>query len=160
MQINPLKAKVNISERYYPSLKKGMRAAVKVDIYPDRQFRGEVFRIYPTISADTRTFPVELVISNPDEILRPGMFARVSLDLGETSSLVVPAAAVVKQEGTNERYVYLANDGHKARKIKVTLGERYDDKVEIISDQIREGDQLIYSGQEKLMDGSSITVVQ
>src|SRR4030043_1568064 len=66
MQINPLKTRINISEKYYPMVKKGMKAMVKVDIYPDRQFRGEVFRVYPTISADTRTFPVELVINNND----------------------------------------------------------------------------------------------
>jgi RND family efflux transporter MFP subunit len=160
MQINPLKARINISEKYYPLLKKGMKASVKVDIYPNRQFHGEVFRVYPTISADTRTFPVELVINNPDETLRPGMFARVSLDLGETTTLTVPATAVVKQEGTNDRYVFLANDGKTARKIKVEMGERYDDKVEIISDQIKEGEQLIVSGQEKLMDNSLITVVE
>ncbi|MBN2764363.1 MAG: efflux RND transporter periplasmic adaptor subunit, partial [Bacteroidales bacterium] len=160
MQINPLKATVNISERYYPMLKKGMKASVKVDIYPQRNFRGEVFRVYPTISPDTRTFPVEIVISNPDEAIRPGMFARVSLDLGQTLALVIPATALVKQEGTNDRYVFLANDGHTARKIRVDMGERYDDKVEIISDKVKEGDMIIVSGQEKLMDNSLITIVQ
>ena len=87
MQINPLKAKINISEKYYPLIRKGMKANVTVDIYPQREFRGEIFRVYPTISAETRTFTVELVINNADEVLRPGMFARVSLDLGETTVL-------------------------------------------------------------------------
>jgi membrane fusion protein (multidrug efflux system) len=160
MQINPLKAKINISERYYPYLKKGMKASVRVDIYPNREFRGEVFRVYPTISADTRTFPVELVISNPDETLRPGMFARVGLDLDEVDALIVPAMAVIKDEGTNDRYVFLANTDNKARKIKVKVGERYDDKIEISSDQVKEGDQLIVSGQEKLLDNSLITIVE
>jgi RND family efflux transporter MFP subunit len=160
MQINPLKARINVSEQFYPMLKKGMKAVVKVDIYPQREFRGEVFRVYPTISADTRTFPVELEINNADETLRPGMFARVYLDLGVTDALVVPALAVVKQEGTNDRYVFVANDGHKARKVKVDIGERYDDRVEIISGQIKVGDQIIISGQDKLMDNSRINVVQ
>jgi membrane fusion protein (multidrug efflux system) len=160
MQINPLKAKINISERYYPMIKKGMKASVKVDIYPNREFRGDVFRVYPTISADTRTFPVELTINNPDEILRPGMFARVSLNLGVTMALTVPATAVIKQEGTNDRYIFLANEGKTARKIKVEVGERYDDQLEISSDQLKEGDQLIVSGQEKLLDNSLIKVVE
>jgi membrane fusion protein (multidrug efflux system) len=160
MQINPLKARINISETYYPMLKKGMKAMVKVDIYPQREFRGEVFRVYPTISADTRTFPVELVINNADEVLRPGMFARVSLDLGDAKVLIVPSMAVVRQEGTNDRYVFRAEGDTAARKIRVEIGERYDDKVEIISDSVKEGDPLIVSGQEKLMDKSSITIVK
>lgn len=137
-----------------------MKASVKVDIYPNREFRGDVFRVYPTISADTRTFPVELTINNPDEILRPGMFARVSLNLGVTMALTVPATAVIKQEGTNDRYIFLANEGKTARKIKVEVGERYDDQLEISSDQLKEGDQLIVSGQEKLLDNSLIKVVE
>jgi multidrug efflux pump subunit AcrA (membrane-fusion protein) len=87
------------------------------------------------------------------------MFARVSLDLGETTALLVPATAVVKQEGTNDRFVFLAEGDTTAGKIMVEIGERYDDKVEIISDKVKEGDPLIVSGQEKLMDKSSITIV-
>jgi membrane fusion protein, multidrug efflux system len=158
MQISPLKAKINISEKYYPLLKKGMKASIGVDIYPQQKFTGEVFRVYPTISADTRTFPVELVISNPNEVLRPGMYARVSLDLGEVSALIVPAIAVVKQEGTNDRYIFLANNDSTAHKVLVEIGARYDDKIEVISNEVKEGDQMIVAGQEKVMEGSHISI--
>jgi RND family efflux transporter MFP subunit len=158
MQINPLKARINVSEKYYPLLKKGMKAKVKVDIYPQREFRGEVFRIYPTISADTRTFPVELVINNADEALRPGMFARVYLDLGEVNVLVVPAISIMKQEGTNDRYIYLTDKDNVARKVLIAIGERYDDKVEVMSDSVKEGDTIIIAGQDKLMNGSRISI--
>lgn len=159
MQINPLKAKINISESYFPLIKQGMKAFVGVDIYPEKKFSGAVFRIYPTISADTRTFPVELVISNPNEVLRPGMFARVSLDLGETDALIIPAIVLIKQEGTNDRYIYIVGSDNLARKIRVEIGTRYDDKIEIISNEVKVGDQIIVSGQDKLMDGSLITIV-
>jgi membrane fusion protein, multidrug efflux system len=158
MQINPLKAEIEVSERYFPLIKKGMIASVLVDVYAQRKFSGEVFRVYPTISADTRTFPVELVISNNDEALRPGMFARVSLDLGEVSVLIVPAITVIKQEGTNDRYIYLANADNTARKVLVEIGDRYDDKVEVVSSAVKEGDQMIIAGQEKLMQGSRISI--
>jgi membrane fusion protein (multidrug efflux system) len=160
MQINPLKITINVSERFYPVTRKGMKAAIKVDIFPKRSFSGEVSRVYPTINADTRTFPVEIVVGNNDEVLRPGMFARVSLNLGEAKVLVVPAVAVIKQEGTNDRYVFLAENGIVARKILVNIGERYDDKIEIISDRVKEGDQVVLAGQDKLMDNSRISIVQ
>lgn len=137
-----------------------MEGDVKVEIYPNRDFKGRVFRIYPTISSDTRTFPVEVEVANPGEILKPGMFARVSLDLGETEALVLPAVAVIKQEGTNDRYVFKVNPDNTASRIRVTLGDRFDDKLEVISDEIREGDEIIIAGQEKLLDGSRINIIQ
>lgn len=158
MQINPLKVTINVSEKYFPALKNGMKAKVKVDIFPEKEFKGEVYRIYPTISTDTRTFPVELTINNSDEKLRPGMFARVSLDLGEESALVVPAIAVIKQEGTNDRYVFLVNGDNTSRKIRVETGARYNDKIEVISNEVKAGDQMIVAGQEKLKDGSLISI--
>lgn len=160
MQINPLKAKINISERYYPLIKEGMKTAIGVDIFPEKTFQGLIFRVYPTISSDTRTFPVELTIPNSDEKLRPGMFARVSLDLGEASALVVPATALVKQEGTNNHFVFIAGKDNVAHKIEVEIGTRFDDKIEIISEKIKEGDNIIIAGQNKLLDGSHILVVK
>lgn len=160
MQINPLKVIVNISEKFFPITRKGMKATIKVDIFPNRTFTGEIYRLYPTISADTRTFQAEIAISNQDEVLRPGMFARVSLNLGEIEALILPAIAVSKQEGTNDRYVYVANGDNTTSKIRVDIGERFDDKLEVISDAVTEGDRIIFAGQEKLMDKSRISIVQ
>jgi membrane fusion protein (multidrug efflux system) len=160
MQINPLKIIVNVSERYFPLTKKGMKAAIHVDIFPNLNFTGEVSSIYPTISSDTRTFPIEIVVPNSDEVLRPGMFARVALNLGETNTLLLPAIAVVRQEGTNDRYVYLAESDSTARKVLVNLGARYDDRLEIISGEVKEGARIIISGQEKLLENSKITIVE
>jgi membrane fusion protein, multidrug efflux system len=160
MQISPLKAKINISESYFPLLKQGMKASVGVDIYPEQKFNGEVFRIYPTINADTRTFAVELVVSNANEVLRPGMFARVSLNLGETFTLILPDISVVKQEGTNDRYIFITESNNTVRKVHVDIGNRYDDMIEIKSNEVKVGDQIVVAGQDKLMDGSRITVVK
>jgi membrane fusion protein (multidrug efflux system) len=160
MQINPLKVTINVSERYYPVTKTGLKVQVKVDIFPNRSFSGEVSRIYPTVNSDTRTFPVEIIVKNDAELLRPGMFARVTLNLGEIRALIAPAIAVIKQEGTNDRYVFLAGSENKAHKIPVNIGARYDDKIEIISDTIKEGDLVIVAGQEKLMDQTQISIVQ
>jgi RND family efflux transporter MFP subunit len=160
MQINPVKVLVNVSERYYLITKKGIKAHIRLDLFPGRSFTGEISKVYPTISADTRTFPVEIVINNNDELLRPGMFARVSLDLGETSALLLPAISVVKQEGTNDRYVYLANSDSLATRVRIDIGDRYNDMLEILSDQVKEGARVIVAGQEKLMDGSKISILK
>jgi len=160
MQINPMKINMNISETYYTMTRKGMKATITVDIFPGRKFSGEISRVYPTIDSDTRTFLVEIIIHNNDEVLRPGMFARVSLDLGKAKVLLLPAITVLKQEGTNDRYIFRADADSLASKIRIKLGERYDDKLEVISEEIREGDRIILAGQDKLLDKSRITVVE
>ncbi len=158
MQINPLKAFVSISERFFPRIQTNMQAVVRVDMYPDESFRGKVYRIHPTIDHSTRSFMTEILIDNPREILRPGMFARVNLQLTTDRAFTVPAVSVMQQEGTNNRFVYINNDG-KARKIEVTLGKRLDDKQEIISNAIQEGMQLVVAGQANIENGARLKVV-
>ena len=159
MQVNPLKVNVNISEQYYPLIKKGMKVSLKADVYENEMFTGTVFRISPTISAATRSFTVEIELPNRNELLKPGMFARVSMDLGEVDTFVVPANTVLVQEGTNLRYVFVDENGI-AKRIEVVLGKRFDDQFEIISETLREGASLVIEGQSRLIDGDKIDVVR
>jgi RND family efflux transporter MFP subunit len=85
MQVNPLKVNVSISEQYYPLIKKGMKALVTADVYDNEVFTGRVFRISPTINSVTRSFIAELELPN-ERPLKPGMFVRVSMDLGEVET--------------------------------------------------------------------------
>lgn len=158
-KINPLKAYVNLSEQYFLSVKKGTGVQLKSSIYPDRVFEGTVNIIYPTIDPASRTFTVEVKVPNKDEALRPGMYGTINFFIGETETVVVPAIAVLKLQGANNRYVFLNKDG-KAKRVEVTLGRRFEDRVEIISDQIREGDELVVVGQGRLVDGSLLSVVK
>ncbi|MFO8055535.1 MAG: efflux RND transporter periplasmic adaptor subunit [Bacteroidales bacterium] len=157
MQISPLKAVVNISERYFPEIKENMKSTLRSDIYPDQEFKGSIHKVYPTINPATRSFKTEIAINNPDEKLRPGMFARVQIKIKDDEALLAPAIAVIKQEGTNNRHVFIHKNG-KAEKVSVKTGTRYNDKIEILSTRIREGSELIIAGQAKLMDGDSVNV--
>ncbi len=158
VQINPVKAIVNISESYFPLVKTGMDARVISDLYPDKTILGKVIRVYPTLDPASRTFTIEVKIENRQELLRPGMFCRVSLDLGEVDALVVPAVSVMKMQGSNERYVFLEENGI-AQRVTVLIGKRFDDKLEVISQQIKEGSNLIVSGQARLVEGDQVRVV-
>lgn len=157
MQVNPLKAIVNISEQYFPAIEKSMNADILCEIYPNETFKGKVYRIHPTLDPMSRTFEVEVSIPNPNEKLRPGMYSKVALHLGRSEALLVPAIAVLKLQGSNVKYVFVNNNG-KAKMIEVTIGRRFDDQLEIISDELREGDQLIVTGQSKLVDDVPIEI--
>lgn len=158
-KINPLKAYVNLSEQYFLAVKKGTKVELRSSIYPDRVFEGTVSIVYPTIDPASRTFTVEVKIPNSDEALRPGMYGTINFFIGETETVVVPALAVLKLQGANNRYVFLNKDG-QAKRVEVTLGRRFEDQVEIISNELHEGDELVVVGQGKLVDGKTIAVKQ
>lgn len=89
MQINPVKLKINVSESYYSKIKVGMPVEVKVDVFENETFPAKVSLIYPVIDERTRTFAVELKLSNPGSKVRPGMFARVDMNFGTEKHVVV-----------------------------------------------------------------------
>lgn len=158
-QIYTLKALINIPETFFPLVKKGMKVNVYSDIYPEEAFPATIEIVYPTIDAASHTFQAKLRIPNGKMKLRPGMFVRTTMALGQAETMVVPYQAVLKLVGSNERFVYVNKDG-VAKRIFVTLGQRFDDKVEIISSDISEGDELVTVGQAKLVDGSKLNVVK
>jgi RND family efflux transporter MFP subunit len=159
MQVNPLKVNVSFSEQYYPLIKTGMKARITADVYNGETFSGRLFRKYPTINSGTRSFIAEIELPNRNDLLKPGMFVRVSMDLGEVETFVVPAATVLLQEGTNIRYVFIEDQG-VARRIEVLLGKRFDDKLEVVSESLKEGVSLITEGQSKLIDNDKVEVVK
>jgi len=157
MQINPLKVNVAISEQYYPLIKIGMKAVITADVYKNETFTGSAFRVAPTINAATRSFIAEIELSNRNDLLKPGMFVRISMDLGEVETFVVPAATVLLQEGTNTRYLFIDDNG-VAKRVEVLLGKRFDDKVEVISDVLKAGANLVCEGQAKLLNDDKLEV--
>lgn len=159
IQINKLKTVVSISERYFPDIKNGMSAKVKVDVYPNMEFEGKITRIYPTINPQSRSFEAEVSVDNRNDLLRPGMFSRITIELEQVNAFVLPAMAVLKMQGSNERYLFVSENG-KAKRVAVEMGERYDDMVEVISDALKTGDKIIINGQDRLLDGTEIQVVQ
>lgn len=158
IKVDPVKVMVNLSEKYLPLIKEGMMASVSTDVYPDEKFNGTIFRIHPTISPATRTFTVEVKVPNRQQKLAPGMFTRVNLKLGMGEALIVPNLAVLKQSGTNNRYVML-NENGVARKVQVSIVNRHDDQLEISSPELKGGEELIYVGHTELESGDPIEVV-
>lgn len=158
-QISPIKATISVSEKYFPVVKKGLKVNLKSDIYPDKVFEGTVSLIHPTINSATKTFDVEIEVPNREELLRPGMFARVNMEFAKENALVVPAVAVLQQRGTDNRYIFIYDNGI-AKRIDVQTGKRFDDKIEIISDMLKLNDQLIIAGHNNLVDGAKVTIAE
>ena len=159
MQLQPVKIMINISEEFFPQVKLGTPVNVTADIYPGESFEGKVSLIYPTIESATRTFQAQVSIPNKDLKLRPGMFARISVDFGSRDGLVVSDKAVIKQPGTNDRYVYVLNSDNTVSYTKVILGQRKGELYEILSG-LKVGDKIVVAGQSRLLDGEKVEIGQ
>jgi RND family efflux transporter MFP subunit len=157
-QTNPVKVMVNISEVYYKDIYKGMPIDIQLDAYGDETFYGKVTIVYPTIDLDTHTFPVEVIINNADQRVRPGMFARATVNFGSKNHVLVPDEALVKQIGAGDRYVYVYKDG-KVSYNKVHLGKHIGTKYEIL-DGVNSGDEVVIAGQSRLANGKEVEVVK
>ncbi len=157
-QLNPLKALINVSESNFTNVKVGMPVNIQLDVYGDEIFTGKVSLIYPTIDPSTHTFGVEVAINNSNMRVRPGMYARVTLNFGTGKSVIVPDVAVQKQAGSNDKYVFTVENG-MARYHKVELGQRLGDDYEILSG-INSGDVVVTAGQTRLIDGTPVEIIK
>lgn len=155
-QITPVKLMINLSESHFTQVKKGTPVDVRLDVYGDEVFKGTISLIYPTIDATSRTFPVEIKLDNRDQRVRPGMFARVTLNFGTADNVVVPDLAIVKQAGSNDRYVYVYKDG-KVSYNKVELGRRMGTEYELKSG-VPNNSQVVVAGQARLVNGAEVEV--
>lgn len=156
-QITPVKLYVGISEMDYTRVKKNDTVTLTADALPGKTFTGRIARIYPTIDAATHTFTAEVNVANSDRLLRPGMYARVTVNFGSNHSIVVPDDCVVKQQGSGVRSVFVLQNDNTVKEIVVTLGRHFGTEYEILSG-IAEGDNVVVKGQASLKNGSKVNV--
>ena len=156
-QIKPVKLLVGISESDYSKVKKGDSVTLTADAVPGKTFYGKIGKIYPTIDPATRTFTVEVVVDNNYSTLRPGMFTRVTVDFGSNNNVVIPDVAVVKQQGSGERFVYVLNADNTVSYKKVVLGRRMGTEYEVL-EGLSDGDKIVTGGMIRLKDGIKVIV--
>jgi membrane fusion protein (multidrug efflux system) len=153
---DPLLAPVQVPERELPRLHLEQLAYLTVDPYPGQRFEASVLRVSPVVDAATGTIKVTLQV-DPRDLLRPGMFARVFIEI-ETrdDALVIPKAAL-SLESIGDT-VFVAIDGVAARR-EVVLGFEEGDFIEVASG-VEEGDAVVVVGQDGLSDGTPIRILE
>jgi multidrug efflux pump subunit AcrA (membrane-fusion protein) len=154
-----LKLRASVPERFVSQVKEGHKAEVRVEAYPDRVFPAEVMHISPMIDRTSRTFQVELYVENPQRELKAGGFAKVEiLSHVDPRAWTVPAEALVSYAGSTK--IFVIRDG-KAHAVPVATGVEGRGWLELVrsfSPDLRQDDQVITSGQEKLAEGVTVAV--
>lgn len=143
---------IGITERDFPLIRKGQSASVTVDAIPSKVFEGVIRHTAPQFSLDSRTAAVEVAIVNDSLLLKPGMFAHITLTVAEKDSAwALPLPALVTRD--QKKAVFVA-DQNVARLIYVTTGIEDKNLVEILSPQIT--NPVVTVGNHLLADGSPI----
>ena len=99
-----------------------------------------------------------MVVGNSDRLLRPGMFARVVVCFGSLNNVIIPDTAVVKMEGTGQKYVYILNADNTVSFVPVTLGRHIGNEYEV-TEGIAAGANVVAKGQASLKDGIAVNVL-
>lgn len=154
-KIDVIKLDFRVPETYLARLAVGQPLRVAVDAYPEAQFGGAIYAIEPSIDEQTRTVLVRARVGNPDLQLRPGMFARVNLQLGVREQAVwIPEEAIVPRG--RDSFVFRVVDG-KAQEVRVRTGARKVGEVEIV-EGVAAGDLVVTEGNHRLRTGAAVAV--
>lgn len=153
VRLDPIELDLRAPEVVLSSLAVGQNVDFGVASFPNQVFSATVMAIAPTVDAGGRSVSLRARLDNPDQKLRPGMSARVRIDLtNHGRALMIPEQAI--WPSGEQKMVYLVVDG-TAKLVPVTLGGRQPGLVEVTSG-LKAGDEIVVAGQLKLFDGAKV----
>jgi len=162
--LSELWANFTVTEKDSAQLKVGQTVRVKVDAYPGRVFEGKITTIEPQIASDTRNIRVQATISNPEKILKPGMFVTTTVVLPEKPAVItVPETSVDYTLYGDSVFVISEKkeeDGKtnlSAVRTFVQTGNRVNGRAEILRG-LKPGDKVVAVGQLKLQSGAAVSI--
>jgi membrane fusion protein (multidrug efflux system) len=159
-QLNPLHLDFSIPQQKLSLLQVGQKVTIHTDAFPDQNFEGTIIATDAQIDESTRNIKVRARVENPDMILRPGLFATLSLEVGQAQEYItLPQTSITfNPYGSVVYTVQKGEDGNKkAHMTFVETGLGRGDQIAILNG-IKEGDEVITAGQLKLRNGSPIVI--
>ena len=160
--LDPIFVDFRLPQSDLSRIRVGEPARVRTDAFPGKTFTGRVTSIDSLVDPSTRNFEAEATITNPQRLLRPGMFVDTAVDSGaKRRYLTLPQTAITYNPYGNTVFVVHKDPGPKARisveQVFVTLGPTRGDQVAVLQG-LKAGDIIVTSGQLKLKNGSAVTI--
>lgn len=155
LKTNPIKLRLQVPETDAARIRVGMSVEASVDAFADARFAGKVSAINPAVELTSRAVIIEVNIENPNNQLRPGMFATARVLQSEGGEgIFVSRAAVIEDQNTNSFRVFVI-EGDTARLRVVQIGEQDGDMVRIVSG-VSAGETIATSNLDQLFDGATV----
>lgn len=163
-QLDPVYLEFNLPEQRLADIRLDMTVRAEVDAWPGETFEGRVTAIEPGINPGTRNFMIQATLDNPEQKLRAGMFARVTLDLGDADEVVaIPQTAVSYNPYGNAVFVIVENEGSNGEphltvnRRFVRTGRTLGDMVAVL-EGLEPGDRVATSGLLKLNNNATVKI--
>jgi RND family efflux transporter MFP subunit len=159
--LKTVKVVASLSEKFGAEIAAGTPAELSVDAYPERLFKASVYSVYPALDEQTHTVQIEIRFDNEQMLLKPGMFAKITLIMNRKNDVVVIPRDVILGGKIDKPYVYVvenSSEQKKAHKRVVEIGIVQSDRYEIV-DGIKPGEILVVNGMQYLADGIDVEVV-
>ena len=161
VQLDRIRVRATLPQRDYTRVRTGSRARLRFDALPQQVFDGEVVARVASGDERTRSFPVLIDLPNPDRLLAPGMSARISVELNDSTvdAVTVPRDAVIaKSDGSRQVWrVDADEDGvPRAQPVRVETGRAVGDRLELLSGALDAGDRVVLLGNENLKPGQAV----
>ena len=158
MNVSQLKSYVNIPEKNVPLLGKFTGIEVSADALPNVKFKADIKRISEAVDLNTRTMQIEIDIANTNKLLKPGMFANITMILDKKeNALILPNQVVLDDDKGN--FVYLLKPDSTVKKTYVKIGIKQDTKYEVLSG-ITENDLVVFIGQSLIRDKMKVKIAK
>jgi len=159
-----LLVETDVSESNIEKIKPNQDCQIVLDAYPDKSYRGYVFKVVPTADRSKATVLVKVGFKDYDSRVLPEMSAKVtfyteaidSSILEQMPKLIIPQKSILNQE--NSSYVFKVVD-NKVRKTQIKSGEKLGSYIEVISG-LNAGDKIIDEINDKIKDGDEVKVIQ
>jgi membrane fusion protein (multidrug efflux system) len=162
VQMDRVKILLEVPEQDLAQIRPNMTARISVARFPQREFEGQVTRIFPTIDRVTRTAQVQVDLENKEGNLLPGMLAQIRLEVIQRKNVVViPYSSIVMEMGAQGEITHRAFivTGPVAQERALTLGIIDGQRVEI-TEGLAKGELLVTQGQHLLQSGQKIKIVE
>jgi len=154
---DPLRLRADVPEKMAPWVRVGNAVELRVEAHPDRVFTGKVSRVSPSVDEQKRTFAVEALIPNGQNLLRPGFYAKAVIQTQKRERVLsIPVRAVIYAYGSNKAFVV---NGGKVAARDLKLGERFGDTVEVV-EGLQGDEQVALSELDRLDNGTPVIILE
>ncbi len=159
MQLDPLLATINVSERFLGSLEVGMDAEIYVDAHGDEVFQGEIDEVRPTVDPQSRTVRVKVRIDDEEGRLKPGMSGQVVLEMDQLEGVFIPRRALQQRPDDDQWFVYVVDEENVAHRRPVTVGPR-SDQQQLVLEGVEAGELVVVEGRRNISDQSQVRIIE
>ena len=155
MQLDVLNVEIDVNEKEISKIKKGQKAEITFDAYPDKKYTGTVESIEPILSTLSRTVKVKIKTENKDLLIKPGMYSKVKIKLPKEKAVFVPIESIYRQPGTGNDFVFVV-ENNVVKRIPVTRKYTLNELAAV--DGIKAETTIAVGGKSKLIEGIKVEI--